>query len=98
MAYSCILRLTRRNTCLNGVDHIRIELSHGFENVPDKDFDVIMSNPPYHTDFSVAKRFIEGAFAHLILGGRLIMVTKRRQWYENKIKSVFGGVRVIESG
>lgn len=24
------------------------------------------------------------------------MVTKRYQWYKNKLKSVFGGVRVIE--
>ena len=56
-----------------------------------------MSNPPYHTDFSVAKEFIEGSYKHLQKGGCLVMVTKRFEWYKNKIKSVFGGVRWTES-
>ena len=28
------------------------------------------------------------------MGGRKYLVTKRRLWYENKLRSVFGGVRV----
>ena len=30
------------------------------------------------------------------LGGKLIMVTKRLDWYKNKLVSVFGGVKVYE--
>ncbi len=63
----------------------------------DRHFTKILSNPPYHTDFSVAKRFIEGAFRHLDLGGQLVMVIKRLDWYQNKLRSVFGGVRVFET-
>ena len=29
-------------------------------------------------------------------GGRMLMVTKRADWYRNKLKAVFGGVRVYE--
>jgi 16S rRNA (guanine1207-N2)-methyltransferase len=72
-------------------------VSDGFDNVPDRTFTKILSNPPYHTDFSIAKKFIEGAFDHLVLGGELYMVTKRLDWYRNKIVSVFGGVRITES-
>lgn len=79
------------NTCANAF------VSDGFANVEDNDFDMILSNPPYHTDFSVAKHFIEDGFKHLKVGGRFYMVTKRLDWYKNKFTSVFGGVKVAES-
>ena len=62
--------------------------------VPDRAFDRILLNPPYQTDFAVAKRLILKSFNRLEIGGRLLMVTKRRDWYFNKLKSVFGGARV----
>ncbi len=75
---------------------VRLFVSDGFSALPDNDYTVILSNPPYHTDFSVAKRFIEGAFRHLSCGGRLFLVTKRKLWYKNKLISVFGGVKIFE--
>ena len=86
----------RQNAALNGVPGIDIRLSDGFEQIPDKTFTLILSNPPYHADFSVPKRFIEGSFQRLETGGRLMMVTKRLDWYKNKIISVFGGVKIHE--
>ncbi len=84
------------NCQINGVTCTVVQ-SDGFSNIePDRLFTQILSNPPYHTDFSVAKRFIEGAFRHLEVGGQLVMVTKRLDWYRNKLTSVFGGVRVHE--
>ncbi|NCU26429.1 methyltransferase, partial [Candidatus Nomurabacteria bacterium] len=59
-------------------------------------YTLILSNPPYHTDFSVAKHFIEKGFNRLVLGGRMVMVTKRRDWYRNKFIAVFGGVSIRE--
>ena len=70
--------------------------SDAFEHINVNGFTLILSNPPYHTDFSVAKSFIEGAFRHLVTGGRMVMVTKRLDWYKNKLTSVFGGVRLSE--
>lgn len=86
----------RHNAELNGVPEVRVIQSDGCENIPEQDFTCILSNPPYHTDFSVAKKFIEGGYARLVQGGRMIMVTKRLDWYKNKLTSVFGGVRVHE--
>ncbi len=86
----------RQNAVLNHVPDIDIRLSDGFEQIQDKTFTLILSNPPYHTDFSVPKHFIEGSFQKLELGGKLIMVTKRLDWYKNKLISVFGGVQVRE--
>ena len=84
------------NAELNGVPNIDIKVSDGFSEIPDNDFTLILSNPPYHTDFSVPKHFIEVGFKKLAVGGKMIMVTKRLDWYKNKLTSVFGGVMVRE--
>lgn len=85
-----------RNARLNGVPGIRILQSDGFENLGDTGYTLILSNPPYHSDFSVAKHFIEKGFNRLALGGKMAMVTKRREWYKNKFISIFGGVSIRE--
>ena len=90
------LALTNSNLECNELNSVRVVKSNGLKEIPDKDFTLILSNPPYHTDFSVAKAFIEDGYKHLVLGGRLMMVTKRLVWYQNKITSVFGGVKVFE--
>ena len=87
----------RRNAERNGVGGVRVFLSDGFRDVDASGFDLILSNPPYQTDFSVAKGFIEKGFNRLKIGGKLYMVTKRREWYKNKIVSVFGGVEIRET-
>lgn len=84
------------NAELNQIKDVDIKISDGYKNIMDHDFTLILSNPPYHTDFSVAKKFIEGGYKHLVTGGRMVMVTKRLTWYRNKLSSVFGGVKVHE--
>lgn len=86
----------RRNAARNGVGGVRLAVSDGFTALDDAGFDLILSNPPYQSDFSVAKGFIEKGFNRLKLGGRLWMVTKRREWYRNKLSAIFGGVRIRE--
>ncbi|WP_075720749.1 class I SAM-dependent methyltransferase [Roseburia sp. 499] len=91
------LEMARENANQNNQNEIKIIHSNGFEKIYESDFTLIISNPPYHTNFSVAKEFIEGSYKHLQTGGWLVMVTKRFDWYKNKIQSVFGGVKYINS-
>ena len=88
------VEFARMNAELNGVGSVRVIESDAYENLGSSEFTAILANPPYHTDFSVAKRFIEGGFRRLAIGGRMMMVVKRRKWYENKLRSVFGGAHV----
>ena len=88
--------LARENARQNGVEGCRILQSDGFHQLEEKDFTLILSNPPYHVDFSVPKHFIEKGFNRLTVGGRMVMVTKRRDWYKNKLTAIFGGVKVSE--
>lgn len=91
------VQLARENAQRNGVGGVRLIVSDGFKNIDETGFDLILSNPPYQTDFSVAKGFIEKGFNRLKLGGKLVMVTKRREWYRNKLTRVFGGVTIAEA-
>ena len=90
------VNISKNNASLNGVGNICIIKSNGVKDININDFSIILSNPPYHTDFSVAKHFIEIGFYKLVLNGRFVMVTKRFDWYKNKLTSIFGGVKVIE--
>lgn len=90
------VEVAKKNAIKNGVLGIKIVASDAYDNLNDKDFTKILSNPPYHTDFSVAKKFIEKGFNRLALGGRMYMVTKRKDWYKNKLTAIFGGVKIWE--
>lgn len=90
------IECTNKNLNLNNVPNIRIRLSDGYKDIEETNFTLILSNPPYHADFSVPKHFIEVGFKKLILGRKLVMVTKRLDWYKNKLTSVFGGVKIYE--
>ena len=86
----------RRNAARNGVGGVRAVVSDGLSGIDEAGFDLILSNPPYQSDFAVAKHFIEKGFNRLKLGGTMRMVTKRRDWYRNKLRAIFGGVRIHE--
>ena len=88
--------IAQSNAELNGVEGVKIVLSDGFADIHDNNFSIIMSNPPYHSDFSVPKHFIEKGFNRLCKGGKMYMVTKRKDWYKNKFIAVFGGVKIYE--
>ena len=89
------VEIAKKNAELNGVGDILIIKSDGFKDLPISGFTHIFSNPPYHADFSIPKHFIEKGFNRLALGGKMHMVTKRKDWYKNKLTSIFGGVRVL---
>lgn len=86
--------LAKENIILNNVKGIKLYHSNGFKEIDEKNFTMILSNPPYHADFSVPKEFIEKGFNRLQIGGKMYMVTKRKDWYKNKLISIFGGVKI----
>lgn len=91
------VKLSAENAIINNSGGIKIYRSDGFKGISESGFTVILSNPPYHTDFSVAREFIEKGFNRLKIGGRMLMVAKRKDWYKNKLTSIFGGCRTYET-
>lgn len=87
------IKACRKGLAENGVAAC-LTPGDAFEGVDQTGFDLILSNPPYHTDYAVAKRFIEKGFNRLKIGGKLALVVKRPLWYEKKLRSIFGGVKI----
>ena len=88
--------LATENANLNGVSGVNVIISDGYKAFDETGFDLILCNPPFHSDFSIAKHFIEKGFNRLVIGGRMLFVVKRLKWYKMKFSAIFGGVRVYE--
>lgn len=66
----------------------------------DRTYDVIVTNPPFHTSArtdrpDIGRRFIEVAAAALRPGGRLWLVANRHLAYEYVLNARFGTVRIV---
>ncbi|MCZ1264761.1 class I SAM-dependent methyltransferase [Paenibacillus tundrae] len=90
------IELAQQNIEINNITNATLIQSDGFKNMFETGFTIILSNPPYHVDFAVPKNFIEKGFNRLTVGGKMYMVTKRKEWYKKKFISIFGGVKIWE--
>lgn len=59
-------------------------------------FDLVMANPPYYSNWAIAKIFVEGAARALKPGGKLFLVTKNAEWYLNNLPFVLTNVEARE--
>ena len=88
--------LAMENCAANGV-RSDVLISDCFDNV-DGSFDTIVINPPIHAGKAVTYRMYEGAFAHLVVNGKLYVVTLKKHGAEStrdKLNDVFGNCDTI---
>lgn len=89
--------LAGRNAKLNNV---RAEIRSGnlYEKISDKDFDVVLSNPPQTAGKETCFRLIEQSKEHLKKKGNLQLVARHNKGgntLSKKMEEVFGNVKVI---
>lgn len=65
-------------------------LAHDLSAVADASFDLVLANPPYYSDFRIARQFARDSFRVLREGGELFLVTKSPEMPEAIIAKVFG--------
>ncbi len=67
--------------------------------IPDRQFDLVLSNPPFHAGIDVttgtAHRIIRESFEHLRPGGSLRIVANRFLPYERVLRELFGQARIL---
>ena len=79
----------------NRVCNITVEQSASGPHCSPGTFDVVVANPPYYAGFRIARFFLESAHAALRPGGRIFVVTKQPEWYDEYMSQWFNDV-VIE--
>jgi 16S rRNA (guanine1207-N2)-methyltransferase len=85
---------------VNDLDgHCAVLASDVTEAVRDQEFDLVLSNPPFHQGVDVAtnlaRRIIHEAFDVLRLGGRMRIVANRFLPHHRDMRDVFGNVGTI---
>jgi 16S rRNA (guanine1207-N2)-methyltransferase len=58
-------------------------------------YDVVLSNPPYSTEFRVTELFLRAALLALRPGGHVWMVGKHNPVLSNRMEELFGNVEVL---
>src|SRR5262249_16674645 len=97
------LDLARENLAALATLASRAQLDYCWHDVTSglpRTYDVIVSNPPFHTQSRVerpdiGRRFIVTAPARLKPGGRLWLVANRHLPYEAVLDASFGSVRIL---
>jgi 16S rRNA (guanine1207-N2)-methyltransferase len=86
----------RENIRINKVEGIRAFPADGLAWAPEDTYDLLISNPPFHSgkqvDFDVTHAFIEQAPRVLKPGGKLVLVANRFLRYNLQLQSSFGNV------
>ncbi|MFO1062431.1 MAG: methyltransferase [Pirellulales bacterium] len=89
---------TRRGAELNEVQSLHTHLNHDGDLKLDGTIDMVLANPPYYSDFSIAERMVQTAETSLRPGGAMLFVTKHPNWYEERLPQTLEDVAIFESG
>lgn len=91
------VKYSKINASLNKISNVQIVASDGFEELPNIQFDVVVSNPPSHLPKETIIEFIEGARQHLTKGGKLYFVDEKRikPMIKREFERVFGNYELL---
>lgn len=90
--------LAQFNAKENGVSNVQIYQSNLFEEVENKEFAGIISNPPIRAGKTVVHEILEKSHDYLVEGGYLLIVIQKKQGApsaKKKMLEVFGNVERI---
>jgi 23S rRNA (guanine1835-N2)-methyltransferase len=89
------LALAEHNARANGLVRFTTVASSRVEGI-DEEFDVVLANPPYYAQLSIAQLFIDRGRDLLRPGGRFYLVTKQPNQVGPLVAEAFGPAQVVE--
>lgn len=83
------IRCTEKGAQLNQLSNVKTLLNADGKLEMNNQFELVLANPPYYSDHTISRRFVDMAWDALIVGGALITVTKPKQagWFESYYQS-----------
>jgi 16S rRNA (guanine1207-N2)-methyltransferase len=91
------LALAETNARANGVTGFDLVATPRVEGLPDAGYDVLLVNPPYFAQSSIARLFVERGRQLLKPGGRFYLVTRQPNETATLMADVFGDVEAYEN-
>jgi 16S rRNA (guanine1207-N2)-methyltransferase len=88
---------TRWSAGRNELTNLSVQHSATGPRNPNESFDVALANPPYFAGFRIARFFMETARAALRPGGRIYVVSKQPEWYDENMSQWFENVTIAPS-
>jgi 16S rRNA (guanine1207-N2)-methyltransferase len=73
----------------NAITTMTTHLASDGNSIEANFYDFVVANPPYYSDFQIARLFLKIAARGLQSRGRLLLVTKAPEWYADHIASAF---------
>ncbi|MBS4175720.1 class I SAM-dependent methyltransferase [Bacillus sp. FJAT-49736] len=92
------IELAKENAALNHISNVKIYESDRFENVSDRNFSAIVTNPPIRAGKEVVHDILTRSFEYLRTDGELWVVIQKKQGApsaKNKLEEIFGEVEVV---
>ncbi|MES9936333.1 MAG: methyltransferase [Sedimenticola sp.] len=91
---------SRKNARLNNIDNCEIFLSNGFDQVGDRQFDLIVSNLPAKTGKELYYLYFYDALVRMRPGARFYVVTISglRKFVQKAFMEVFGNYKKLKQG
>jgi 16S rRNA (guanine1207-N2)-methyltransferase len=90
------IECTQRGAALNGLANLTTELNADGKYAGAGQYDVALANPPYYAGFRIARHFLTAARDALRPGGRLLVVTKQPNWYDEHMIECYDDVAISE--
>jgi 16S rRNA (guanine1207-N2)-methyltransferase len=90
------VQCTQRGAELNGLTSVTTELNANGNFVCTGQYDVALANPPYYSRFRIARHFLSAGRNALRPGGKILIVTKRPDWYQRNMSDWYDRVTVLE--
>ena len=89
-----------KNRRLNGIDNAECLLSNGFAQIPERRFDLIVSNIPAKVGKEMLYIYLYDALDYLKPGGSfyIVTITGLRQFFKRGFAEVFGHYEKIKQG
>jgi 16S rRNA (guanine1207-N2)-methyltransferase len=81
---------------LNGLTCLTTELNADGGFVGAGSYDLALANPPYYSSFRIARHFLFAGRDALRPDGKILVVTKSPEWYQQNMPEWYEDVKVIE--
>ena len=94
------IEYTKKNAEVNGVNNCKIYLSNAFSNVPDMQFDLVVSNLPAKVGAELLYIILSNAKMHLRKGGKLyvVVIAGLKEYIKRNFLEVFGNFKKLRQG